>query len=226
MKRIRQWWTEERAKVKNLPSEKRMPYIWSYYRLWIIGILVFAFVLVWGVHHYFTTEPDYWFFACFANTRADIGDGSEFWQDYADYAGYDLAEKNLEFNAQVFVDPAGYTAGNQYYQLLIAYLDSGTLDVLVMGREDLQAMGRSGRLMDLEDPRMQAILEQYQDRLIWAEPLDEEYGKDLVPVGIDLSGSILDEAYPEGAALGINAKVPHPAEVETFLSYLFAGAAG
>ncbi len=156
-------------------------------------------MLAWGVHQYVTTNSENWFFACFANTRADLGNGSEFWEDYAGYTGYDLSEKDLLFNAQLYFDPTGRTAGNQYYQLLIAYMDSGSLDVLVMEKEQIKAIGASGRLMDLEDERLRTIYEQYKDLLVYCEPFDEDYGKTLVPVGIDLSGTILtgeNQAYP------------------------------
>ena len=57
--------------------------------------------------------------------------------------------------------------------------------------------------------------------------VEEDYGKEYVPIGIDLSGTILTgagEAYVEGAVLGINALAPHPEQAEIFLSYLFESA--
>lgn len=224
MKRLRQWWTEEGQKVRFLSPGQRIAYIWEYYYLWIIGILSAVLLLSWGVRQYVTTNPENWFFACFANTRADLGDGSSFWTDFADYAGYDLREKNLVFNAQCYCDPGGKTFGSGYYQMLIAYLESGDLDVLVMEPDRLQVIGASGRLMDLEDERVSEMLEPYEDRLIYCEPLDEEYGKETVPIGINLSGSILTEqyeAYNEGAAMGINALASHVDQAEVFLAYLF-----
>ena len=224
MNRLHRWWTAEMHKIKDLSLQQRVIYIWSYYKLWIISILSVIFLLSWGIHHYITTNSDNWFFACFANTHADLGDGSEFWKDFASYAGYDLNEKNLVFNDQCYFDPEGKTAGNQYYQMLIAYMESGTLDVLIMEEDRLQAIGAAGRLMDLENEQVRTICERYQDRLVYCKPLEEDYGKEYVPIGIDLSGTILtgaDKAYVEGAVLGINALAPHPEQVEIFLSYLF-----
>lgn len=224
LKRLRGWWTEESRKMKALSREQRIAYIWEYYNLWIIGILSAVLLLSWSVWHYFTSNADNWFFACFANTHADLGDGSEFWRDFADYAGYDLDEKNLVFNAQCYCDPAGKTSGNGYYQMLTAYLVSGDLDVLVMESDRLQVMGTTGRLMDLDDERVRKISEQYGDRLIYCEPSDEDYGKETVPIGIDLSDSILiekNQAYTEDAALGINALASHIDQIEVFLAYIF-----
>lgn len=222
--RLRQWWIEESKKIKSLSKKQQISYIWEYYKLWIIGILSTVLLLSWGTWQYVTTNPDNWFFACFANTRADLGDGSDFWADFANYAGYDLNEKNLVFNAQCYCDPVKKTSGNGYYQMLIAYMESGDLDVLVMEKDRLQVIGASGRLMDLDDERVKKISKQYQDRLIYCKPLKQDYGKESVPIGIDLSGSILTEknqAYTEDVALGINALASHIDEVEVFLAYLF-----
>lgn len=223
---LRQWWTRETQKIKALLPEQRGAYVWEYYKLWIIAIVTICFVLIWGVHQYVTTKSENWFFACFANTQAQLGEGSEFWANYADYAGYDLNEKNLVFNDRCYCDPGGSTSGSVYYQMLIAYLDSGDLDVLVIESDRLQVIGSSGRLMDLEDERMKSVFQRYADRLIYCEPMDEGYGKELVPIGIDLSGTALvgeNCAYSEGAALGVNALTSHPEQVEIFLAYLFDG---
>lgn len=107
----------------------------------------------------------------------------------------------------------------------MTYLDSATLDVLVMPADDLAAVGQSGRLMDLRDERTAAIFEAYQDRLLWVVPnAQSDYGDAPVPVGIDLSGTPLvgtDAPYGESAVLGVNSLAPHPEQAAVFLSYLF-----
>ena len=98
------------------------------------------------------------------------------------------------------------------------------MDVLVMGQDDLCVFGAAGRLMNLEEGVLRELSERFKDRLIYCTPLDEEYGKERVAVGIDLSGTVLTgegNAYPECAALGINALAPHPEEVKAFLNFLF-----
>lgn len=203
---------------------ERGEYLWRYYKLWIIALLCIVIFLPTGIYHYVTTNAEDWFFSCFANTDVELGAGSEFYEDFADYAGYDLSEKNLVFHDRCYVNPDRKLVGNQYYQLLITYLDSGVMDTLVIEPEYLQTIGSSGRLMDLRDQRTAALFEAYQDRLIYCVPIEEKNGTEPIPVGIDLTGSILTEqegAYPMGAALGVNANCPHPEELEVFLSYLF-----
>lgn len=224
MNRMQQWWKTESEKLRGRSWKERTEYLWRYYKLWIIAILCAMLFLPTGIYHYATTNAEDWFFACFANTNVKLGAGSDFYEGFAEYAGYDLSEKNLTVSDQCFVNPKRKLAGNQYYQLLVTYLDSGILDTLVMEPEYLQMIGASGRLMDLRDQRTQSIFEQYHDRIIYCVPVEEKNGTEPIPIGIDLTGSILtdrEQAYPLGAALGVSANVPHPEEIEIFLSYLF-----
>lgn len=224
MNQIREWWTTEKEKLHGRSREERLEYLWRYYKLWIIAAVCIVLFLPSGIYHYMTTNAEDWFFSCFVNTNAKVGEGSDFYEGFAEYAGYDLSEKNLTFSDRCFVNPDRKLAGNQYYQLLITYLDSGVLDTLVIEPDYLQTIGASGRLMDLRDERTAALFEKYHDRLIYCVPLEEKNGTEPIPVGIDLTGSVLTEqenAYPMGAALGVSARVPHPEELEKFLSYLF-----
>lgn len=166
------------------------------------------------------------FAACFANTTAELGPDSDFGRGFARYADYDLTQKNLVPLDECWCHPGeGSAFNNTYYNLLVTYLDSGTLDVLVMPEEDLIAVGSSGRLMDLRDNRTAAIFEAYQDRLIYATPnVQSSYSDSPVPVGIDLSGTPLvgeNAPYGESAVLGVSALAPHLEQVEVFLAYLF-----
>ena len=224
--RFRQWAQEEYNKIKNLSWRQKLEYAWDYYKIQIICVLSFIVLSAYLIPRLATANRENWLYAAFANTYADIGSGSDFWKNYADYANYDLNQKNLIFNAQVYCDPAGEDYGNQYYRLLIASMDSGVLDILIMEPERLRYLGASGRLLDLESERTQNILRKYQDRIIWCEPMESKnYNKSRVAIGINLDNSILttgeNRAYADGAALGINALSQRPEEAEIFLRYLF-----
>lgn len=228
---IRRWWRAwyegEAGKLRPLSWRQRAAYVRDYYWLWILGIVCALVLGILGIRMLIVGERDPWFHACFANTYADLGDGSDFQEGFARYAreaGQD--PQDLLFDAQLWCDPTREDYGNQYYRLLIAMLDSGSLDVVVMERERLRALGAGGRLMDLEDERMAEVLDRWGDRLIWCEPLDGSYGKEQVAVGIDLSGTALaGRLYPD-AALGTNALAPHPDRTALFLGYVFSEEAG
>lgn len=228
MKQRKKWFEGEREKIGTLPLKAKAEYIWNYYKIWIIAA---AALLLFAVYIGRTVRGaigDNWFYACFANTSADVGSDSAFCRDFADYAGYDLRQKNLVFNAQMYCRPSKGKYNDVYYQNLVAFLDGGVLDVLIMEKPEIQTLGAGGRLLDLEDERVRAVYEKYKDRLVFCEPYRaEEYGKSRVAVGIDLAGSVLvgdHRAYPDGCVLAISSQAPHMDQIECFLAYLFGEA--
>lgn len=226
MDRIAAWAKAEHAKLRRMSLRGKLSYIVTYY--WVqLGLIVLVLALGLYLHSQMSVQlAENHFAACFANTTAELGPDSEFGQGFARYAGYDLKQKNLVLMDKCWCKPGEASAfNNTYYNLLVTYLDSATLDVLVMPADDLAAVGQSGRLMDLRDERTAAIFEAYQDRLLWVVPnAQSDYGDAPVPVGIDLSGTPLvgtDAPYGESAVLGVNSLAPHPEQAAVFLSYLF-----
>lgn len=226
MDSIAAWAKAEHAKLRRMSLRGKLSYIVTYY--WVqLGLIVLVLALGLYLHSQMSVQlAENHFAACFANTTAELGPDSEFGQGFARYAGYDLKQKNLVLMDECWCKPGEASAfNNTYYNLLVTYLDSATLDVLVMPADDLAAVGQSGRLMDLRDERTAAIFEAYQDRLLWVVPnAQSDYGDAPVPVGIDLSGTPLvgtDAPYGESAVLGVNSLAPHPEQAAVFLSYLF-----
>ena len=223
--RITKWWKNEREKVSGIPgTKKKIEYIWEYYKLWIIGIVFGIWFVTFAVRQYTTSLKDYWCFMVFANTYADAGDHSKLWEDYVEYAGFDLSEKAVRFDANSYFDYQKGVTGNSYFEAFVAYADSGTLDAIVMGRDSLTALGRTGRLMDLESEACSSIRAKYGDRFLYAVPIDEEYNGKEVPVCIDISDSRLVTQYgiyAEPCAIGIGALSENVESVELFLDFLF-----
>lgn len=227
---IAAWLHEEREKLKGKSLRAKLSYVAAYY--WIqIGVVIFALVFGLYLHGRMSVQLyENHFAACFGNTFADLGPDSAFGQAYAEYAGYDLSQKNLVIMDECWCRPGESSAfNNTYYNLLVTYLDSSTLDVLVMPKEDLCAVGQSGRLMDLRSPEIQDVFQKYAERLVYVMPNEmSDYSDEPVPVGIDLAGTALvgkGLPYEDDAVLGVNALAQHPDQAEVFLSYLFEEAA-
>ena len=218
--------TAEREKISQIPgTKKKAAYIWEYYKLWIIGIVFAIWFVSFAVRQYTTSMRDYWCYMIFANTYADAGDHSRLWKDYTEYAGFDLSEKAVRFDAASYFDYQKGVTGNSYFEAFVAYADSGTLDAITMGRDSLTALGKTGRLLDLNSEACASIREKYKDRFLYAVPLDEEYSKEEVPVCIDISDSRLVKeygVYSEPCALGIGALSKNVKSVELFLDFIFA----
>ena len=220
---LRNWLETEREKLHTMDRAKAAEYIWQYYKLWIISVVgavcIGAYLLILSL----STPNENWLYVCFANVPPGtvLQEDGELHQAYADYAGFDLGEKNLVFDTNCYCTPSEKTYGNNYYNKLIALMDGGVLDLLIMEKEDLQAIGSTGRLLDLEGEHF--LLDQHwKDRLIYCENTTSDYEKTLVPVAVDLSGSLLTEAngpYPEGCAVSLSAFSSRPEELEQFLSF-------
>ena len=223
--RLKKWWKAEREKISGIPgSAKKIEYIWGYYKLWIIGIVFAIWFVTFAVRQYTTGLKDYRCFVIFANTYADAGDHSQIWKDYVEYAGFDLKEEAVRFDANSYFDYLKGVTGNSYFESFVAYADSGTLDAIVMGRDSLTALGKTGRLLDLDSEECSSIRAKYGDRFLYAVPLDEEYSTGEVPVCIDISDSRLVTqygVYSEPCAIGIGALSENVDSVELFLDFLF-----
>ena len=222
--RLRIYFAAEKEKIRDLTLKQKIIYILQYYWLWILGIGTALYLTGYIIYRANFVPKEYWFYGMFANTSVNEGNGSGLWKDFVSYAGYDTSEKKVEINSAIWFDPSvsGGT-NNSYYQAFVAMAESGDLDVLVMGEAGLKGVGSSGRLLDLRDERCADLLETYEDRIIWCDPYDESYSDEPVPVGIDISDSILMtryHLYEEECALGIAAYSDRIESVETFMDFI------
>lgn len=218
-----QWFRTEQEKVRGMTRRQAAEYIWQYYKLWIIGIVSALCIGVYLSVLSMTTPSENWLYVCFANVPPGtvLTEDGEVHRAYAEYAGMDLSEKNLVFDTNCYCNPSEETYGNNYYNKMVALLDGGILDLLVMEEADLKAVGATGRLLDLQGEFFQ-LEEQWEDRLVYCENTDPDYEKTLVPVGVDLTGSFLtapDGPYPEGCVVGLGAYSAHPEQLEQFLTF-------
>lgn len=223
---LKSYFSQEKEKIRRLKTFRaKAEYIWQYYYLWIIGIVSAVLILGSILYHYNTALRENWFFITFTNTYAEVGNDSALWNGYVKDTGYDTMVKNVEFNNNSYFDCAlGNQSGNEYYEIFVAHVEAGTLDAVTMEKESLEALGSSGRLMDLNDERCASIMEKYGDRLVYCEPYDKDYKSDQVPIGIDISDSILMtkyHIYPDSCVLGIGSYAQHIDAAEKFLDYIF-----
>lgn len=224
MSRLGSWAAEEREKLRGMSFRQAVVYILTYYWLWILGIAFGVWLIAFLTVHLFAGEPQYRIYAVFANTTANAGNGSALWEDFCAYDGADSDELKTEFDAKLYFDYARNKGrGSSYYSAFIALADSGTLDLITMESSQLAALAQSGRLMDLNDPRCAEIMEKYGDRLIWYEPPEDAEQIAPVPVGIDLSDSLLVTRYglyPGDCALGVSAQSDRIDAVLAFLEFV------
>ena len=221
-KYLKQEFNNAKNEVSQLEGAAKLQYVWDYYKLWLIGAFCLIAFLIYLIVVRFITPGDNWFYITIANTQADVGNHSQMWKDFVDYSGYNTREKNVYFNTNCYFDPFS-DRPNDYYTYFVAYVDAGTLDLIAMEKDDLQKLGERGRLLDLSSPEASVIMEKYADRLIYAKPLDTEYSEDPVPIGIDLSDTVLVSkyhVYADSCAVGLGAHCPHMDAILQFLDFV------
>jgi hypothetical protein len=224
LNRLRKLYLSEKEKLKGYSLQEKLSYIAEYYWLHILLITGSIAFVIYFVYHAFFTVKENWFYITFVNTLQEAGEDSALCQDFIEYAGYDLSEKNVLFNSACYFDAArkGGT-NNSYYQAFIAAIEAGAMDAAVMERDNFEAVARSGRFQDLSVGEAAELFAPYEDLFVYCLPYDETYSETEVPVGIDLSGSPLVTEYglyEDGCVLGLSAYSQHPEEVVRFLEYL------
>ena len=222
--RLKNWFHEEQKKLEGKTGRQKAQYILEYYWIEILAAAAALSFLVFFVYRMNFVPHENWFYGIFANTASVSTDTSALGSDFAAYAGYDLKEKNLVLNAASWFAPSkpGGT-NNSYFQAFAAVTEAGDLDVVTMGREDLEALGSSGRLLDLNDESCLEIRKRYEDRFVYCIPYDETYSTDPVPVGIDISDSLLVKKYhfyEDDCVLGIGAYSKHMDSILAFLELI------
>lgn len=223
--RIRRFFKSESEKLKGKTWRQKAEYVRDYYWLQISAVVILVSLTAFVIYRAKTTLSEHWFYLMVANTREEAGTNSPLWQGYVDYTGYDLSQKMVEFNDEAYFDYGkNRAAGNRYYEMFVGFTDAGVLDAVTMEPDNLASLGQSGRLLDLDSEKCVKIREKYGDRFIYAIPYDKEYSEDPVPVGVDVSDSILMtqyHLYAEGCALGIGAQSENIEAVEKFLDYIY-----
>ncbi len=227
---IKDRFREEKEKIGKLPKGKKGKYIWDYYRYPILFLSFFLIFGIWFIHRSATAVRENWISVAFPNAMTQVGSGTSLWNEYVEYAGYDLDQKNVLFEDKLYFDPT--TSGgmnNVYYESFVAMIETGSVDAVTMRKEEIEALGRSGRLIDLSCEACSEIFEKYRDRLVYSLPYDTEYSTDPVPVGIDVSDSILMtryHIYENSCVFSIGAYSRNIPEAAKFLDWILEGRSG
>ena len=222
--RLRDRLSEDAEKLRSMTLSQKLRFIATYYGLWIGGIVCAVALIAYLAIHIAAGAPEYWLYAVFTNTRAEAGNGSALWTDFTKSAGCDPGEKRVEFDAASYFDYTRNQArGNAYYNAFVTLADTGTLDLITMEPEQLAALGQSGRLLDWNMESCAALREKYAGRLIWYQPPEGAEQTGPIPVGVDISDSLLVtkyKLYADGCALGISAQSGRLDAVARFLSFI------
>ncbi len=195
-----------------MSRKERLGYIFAYYWLHIFGAVFAVIFIIYFLTHFLT------------NVLTSDEGVNALRDDFIEYTGYDLKEKNVVFNANSYFDATTVQGtNNSYFQAFVAMIEAGDLDAVIGTKDNIAAVGASGRLKDLSSEEMRELFASYSDRFVYCTPIDEEYSEDEVPVGIDISDSTIVGKYgiyTGDCVLGLGAYTKNAEEVLRFLTYI------
>lgn len=211
----------EKEKIRGMERGKALEYIWNYYKIPIVGIAVFLFLLVYFIHGFLNRPEDPLLHITWINCYDDVSEKSGFYRDFKEYAPFSeegsvIFDTNAFFNLEKERDYS-----NTYFQKTVAYLEAGTTDALICQKTNLMGIAKGKRVLNLEDDSAKEIYREYQERAVF---FTTEEGEEI-PVGIDISDSPLIKgmnSYKEdGCYLCVSAYTERVDNVKVFLDYLF-----
>lgn len=237
---------EELKKLSALSWGERVGYIWDYYKPLMAAILVIIFFICLGVEIYRNLQKDYLLNAYFVNSNTVLSDYETMTSDFEEYIGG--LEKNQVVNIDTTLtiseDLDQYSTASQ--TKLTAIASTGDLDVIVMDAETFERYYREGFFADLSEVLTEEQLEQWEERLIFREPVadsEEESSEEAneteeavqgatgsgaqsetVMAAIDISDLDILEQYniytDQKVYAGVFARISHPEMIRSFFDFL------
>ncbi len=135
-------------------------------------------------------------------------------------ASSSLTVDDVLFDSAYFFDLGnGNDDINSYFQKLIAKLENGDVDVMIVSRDNLMGIAKGGRTLDLRDERAADLMERYPENILYY--MDEDSGE-AIPVGIDLSESSVLPGYSDEdhAAVALSSNLKHSLSAVELIHYL------
>lgn len=211
----------EKEKIQEMETKQAVEYIWNYYKIPIVGILVFLFLVVYFIHAFLNRPEDTLLHITFINCYDDVSETSGFYKEFETYAAFQ-EKGTITFDANAFFNLENQKDySSTYFQKTVAYLEAGTTDALVCQKANLMGIAKGKRVLNLADDSAKEIYQKYQDRLVY---YTTEEGEEI-PVGVDISDSPLIEnmnSYKDGCYLCTSAYTNRVEQVGTFLDYLLS----
>lgn len=201
MKLIPQQQKEQFARMT--PAQKR-EHIWTYYKAHILLAVILAAIAVSSVYRIVTAKEPV-LYTAFVNVSVNEELGTALSEDYLVSRGYDTGKREIYFYEDLRIAanprPEDYEYAYTSSLKIMATIEAGDLDLVLMNQEAYNICSGSGYLLDLtdlvspEDPRIApyltsnlVILEDNSLEFDMGEAEEYIAVTETVPNALDLSG--------------------------------------
>ncbi|MGN0482954.1 MAG: hypothetical protein ACI4HI_05310 [Lachnospiraceae bacterium] len=215
---------EKKVRIRDLEKEKRIPYIWEYYKWWILGVVLAVAAVIFILVQIFMPRKDVVLRVCAVNVDGSVIRDSSYFDDFMKQNQYDLNEKQLDVNFNLTIDMKNTTGTAQTtLQNIFTLMNAGAVDVFLSDEELFQSLADEEMIENLEDYASEEFLEEHKKDIVYGTSLEtgEKY-----PAGVRLSKDSRflqdDLFYVTPAVIGFCGPLEQDYEAQKqFLEYAF-----
>ena len=211
---------EAKPDFKAMSTQKKLGYVWDYYRFHILGIIVLVITAGSIIHHYATLKESV-LDMLFLNAHA-IEEPQKPFEDFLSARGYDLSDYEIRVTTSLRFALREGSYQEDYYtiQTLSALFAAGDLDIFTAPQQIYNDFASAGYVADLRTVFTEDELASYGDMVIYTNLLET---KEAFPSGFNLEGNpwmIENGYYDDGCYLSITANTDNPELTKEFILYI------
>lgn len=233
---------EPKWSVKDVHGTAKHGYIWAYYKLHIVIICIFLYIIGYMIYGNLM-HKDAVLYTALVNISSNDAFKEELSTDFLDYFGANARKEKVElYDGLYFTEDAddpdfGYVYASN--TKITASIAGGLLDVVVMDRKSFDIFAKRGYLCNIEQFLIQEAPDLYnelQPMLVDNTVIIEDNSVDVqlnssiaytavtdeYPMAVDISLSelIRKEGFDGTLYLGIISNAPHSDTAVAYLQYL------
>lgn len=211
---------EAKPDFKAMSTQKKLGYVWDYYRFHILGTIVLVITAVSIIHHYATLK-DSVLDMLFLNAYT-VEDEQKPFEDFLTAQGYDMTNYEIRVTTTLgfTLEEGSYQQDYYTIQTLSALFAAGDLDVFAAPHQIYNDFASSGYVADLRTVFTEEELASYGDMIIYTTLLETG---ETFPSGFNLEGNqwlIENGYYDEGCYLAISANTDSPDLTKEFILHI------
>ena len=232
----------EREKLKNLHGLKKVQYIWDYYKLPMVVLCIFLYIIAYSLYRHFAHKETV-LYTALVNVSASESLIAQLSTDFLDYLEKDTSQNTIQLYTGLYLTDDETNPYHEYTYAsrmkILAAIDGEQLDVVLMNKEAFDAFSQNGYLCDLLELLSDidtVLLNEWKPYLVTNTIILEDNSVDLQfdpsipyqavteehPVGLDMSqsGLIGEAMFDDTVYLGIIANSPRKETAIDYIKYL------
>lgn len=232
----------EREKLKSLYGLKKIQYIWDYYKLPIVILCIFLYIIGYSLYGHFTHKENV-LYTALVNVSASESLTRQLSTDFLDSLDTDTSKETMQLYAGLYLTDDEANPYHEYTYAsrmkILASIDGEQLDVVLMNKESFDAFSQNGYLYNLEEllsNEYPALYEKWKPYLVTNTIILEDNSTDVqldssisyqavteeAPTGLAISqtGLLHDAGFSDTVYLGIVANTPRADTAVHYIQYL------